>query len=152
MKLLVFSDSHGVTDSMLYLIKREKPDGVIHCGDHKKDADMIRRKCRDLNVYSVVGNCDYYADGETELLFTLCGKRFYITHGHLHGIKRDYTRLIYAAMEYGADVIICGHTHIPLYEVIDGMHLINPGSITFGKHGYGIIEMDDDSFTYTPKN
>ena len=43
MKVLVFSDSHGYNMSMAYAIEREKPDAVIHLGDHTDDADDIRR-------------------------------------------------------------------------------------------------------------
>ena len=43
MKVLVFSDSHGYNMAMAYAIEREKPDAVIHLGDHTDDADDIRR-------------------------------------------------------------------------------------------------------------
>ena len=42
-KVLVFSDSHGYNMAMAYAIEREKPDAVIHLGDHTDDADDIRR-------------------------------------------------------------------------------------------------------------
>ena len=33
-KLLVFSDSHGSTADMVRIVRSEKPDLVLHLGDH----------------------------------------------------------------------------------------------------------------------
>ena len=50
MKVLVFSDSHGYNMSMAYAIEREKPDAVLHLGDHTDDADDIRRAFPALTI------------------------------------------------------------------------------------------------------
>ena len=151
MKIVVFSDSHGMYNSMIDIVNSEEPNMVIHCGDFNRDADHLRRTFRTLEIHSVVGNCDYGDRSDTEDLFEVRGKRFYVTHGHLHGVKRDYTSLIYSAREKEADVAICGHTHVPLFEKHDGLYVINPGSITFGGKTYGVIEITENSFDYTCK-
>lgn len=37
--------------------------------------------------------------------------------------------------ELSEDILICGHTHIPYYKVINGKHVINTGSVGKPKHG-----------------
>lgn len=48
-----------------------------------------------------------------------------------------------------ADILICGHTHIPFHRVIDGKHLINAGSVGKPKHGkpaavYALLDVDQE--------
>ena len=38
MKLLILSDSHGEQEFMQLAVRRERPDAVIHLGDHCADA------------------------------------------------------------------------------------------------------------------
>lgn len=46
-----------------------------------------------------------------------------------------------------ADVVVFGHSHIPLDEVQDGVHLFNPGSISDPRRqplpSYGVLEVTD---------
>ena len=47
------------------------------------------------------------------------------------------------------DVMVCGHTHKPYHRVVDGVHIINDGSVGKPKDGdpracYSIITVDDD--------
>ena len=58
MKLLVLSDSHRETEHMLLAIRKERPDAVVHLGDHAADADAIAQECPYLPLYRVRGNCD----------------------------------------------------------------------------------------------
>lgn len=153
MKLILFSDSHGMLNSMQYVLENEKPEVVIHCGDYDRDANQLKKKFRNMKWHIVAGNGDFGRGGNDEEVFTVCGKRFFITHGHLHGVKRGYMNLIYAAMEKNADVVVFGHTHIPFYEKVDGMHVINPGSITFGARTYGILEISENGeINYTERS
>ncbi|SFR11249.1 metallophosphoesterase family protein [Desulfoscipio geothermicus] len=51
--------------------------------------------------------------------------------------------------EADADVLVCGHTHLPYHRVVEGRHIINAGSAGKPKHGdpqavYALIEMDAD--------
>lgn len=41
MKLLILSDSHGEQEFMQLAVRRERPDAVIHLGDHCADADRL---------------------------------------------------------------------------------------------------------------
>ena len=48
MKLLILSDSHGEQEFMQLAVRRERPDAVIHLGDHCADAVLRRNSaaCR----------------------------------------------------------------------------------------------------------
>lgn len=57
MKLLILSDSHGEQEFMQLAVRRERPDAVIHLGDHCADADRLAEEFCGLPVLSVCGNC-----------------------------------------------------------------------------------------------
>lgn len=71
----------------------------------------------------------------------------------VHGSPRRINEYLYedsaevdeVTQEIIDDILICGHTHIPYYKVINGKHVINSGSVGRPKHGnsnstYAIIE------------
>ena len=70
----------------------------------------------------------------------LAGKRFFLTHGHLYGVKSDLTRVVYAARERSADILLYGHTHVPETDYEDGLYILNPGSI-HGGGTYGVADL-----------
>jgi putative phosphoesterase len=47
----------------------------------------------------------------------------------------------------GADVVVFGHSHIPLNADVDGLRLFNPGSPTDRRRQpvgtYGVLELED---------
>ena len=65
---------------------------------------------------------------EVITLFQTEAHRFVLTHGHL-----DPSRL---PVPRGGDVLLSGHTHIPVLEKRDGQVLCNPGSISLPKGGH----------------
>ena len=152
MKILVFADSHGQTADMIDIVKTEKPDMIIHAGDFMRDAEELRSNFRDIELHAVSGNCDFGTDSDAEDVFSVYGKKFYLTHGHLQRVKKGYTALTIAANEKQANIVIFGHTHVPLYETIGNLTVINPGSITMGGKTYGIIDIDSGSFRYVCKS
>ena len=66
-KLLVFSDSHGSTADMVRIVRSEKPDLVLHLGDHASDGLEVEKETG-VKVKCVKGNCDLYGN-EPEALF-----------------------------------------------------------------------------------
>ena len=47
----------------------------------------------------------------------------------------------------GADVLVCGHTHIPYHRIFGGRHVVNDGSVGKPKHGdpracYAVLELN----------
>lgn len=123
MKILIISDSHGITNLETYK-EHEKADVLIHAGD----SQLLSSEMNIFDYY-VRGNCDFDSDMPPELFFTLLNKKFYLCHGH----RNNY---LYVAKENNCDVVISGHTHIPIVEEYDSMLLLNPGSLRMSRCAY----------------
>lgn len=146
MKLIVFSDSHGHSGPMRRAAElHPDADLFLHLGDGSRD---FERLCDDLALpnKAVRGNCDMGAfDLPTTRVLDLSGCRILLTHGHEYGVKYTLTDLIRSGRKQGADLILFGHTHIPLcsYHAEEGgggIHLLNPGSIGYSG-SYGIVRI-----------
>lgn len=142
MKLYVFSDSHGHLQPMLDVIEEHSPDAVIFLGDGLEDAQQITYIFPELPLYMVPGNCDGFTDispiqeiivGEVRILFS---------HGHLWSVKRSDEQARELARDYGAQILLYGHTHIPLSEEDGDLWIMNPGA---ARCGYGVIHVEEDS-------
>ena len=163
MKLFFISDIHG---SLYYLKKafenyeKEASDYIIILGDelyHGARNELPKgynpkEVAKFLNGYkekiiAVRGNCDSEVDEmvlEYPMMTTYSnilynGKRLFLTHGHL------YNRENLPKLSKG-DVLIYGHTHVPVAEKQDDIFIINPGSISMPKednpNSYGVLEDD----------
>lgn len=149
MKILVISDSHNVIlDSQIEEIKKEGDfQLLIHCGDNYIDAGNFAEKLQIERVLKVPGNCDYNIVGvEATIIKEIQGKKFLITHGHLHKVKFNLKKLESFAKKNEADIVLYGHTHKAKNEIIDDILFFNPGSTIFpndGRASFGIIEINE---------
>ena len=144
MRIVVFSDSHHDIKCCCDVINRIIGiDMILHAGDHAADAESIARLFPDIPVNFVLGNCDF-GDAPKELVFTASGKKIFLTHGHLYNVKNDlgFSALLKRTQELGCDCAVFGHTHEGLCDVKNGITLLNPGSIRYGKT-FGVIEIED---------
>lgn len=108
-KLLILSDSHRNIQNMVEAVEIEKPDMIIHLGDHYRDAMQLAARFPDIPLEAVCGNCDF--DRETEEKVILVeNKRIFLCHGHRYHVKSGYLNLQYAAREKEADLVLFGHT------------------------------------------
>jgi putative phosphoesterase len=126
-KILIVSDSHGLTKELEVLKERHRNevDLMIHCGDSELMVDE-----RPMDGFAAVrGNCDFDARYPIDRLEVVGGKKIYVTHGHKHSVKTSLMSLHYRAREVEADIVCFGHSHILGTEMIDGILFINPGSI-----------------------
>jgi putative phosphoesterase len=141
MKILILSDSHGEQKYMEQAVLQEHPDCIFHLGDRSRDADTLRQTFPNVPMLSVVGNCDFAPTEDSVLVSDLGGVRFFITHGHLHGVKTNLLRLGYAAQEQLAQVAVYGHTHVADYRQVGNLHFINPGAAGGAKPSYAVAEI-----------
>lgn len=135
MKVLVFSDSHSQNQTMLDITQREQPQLVIHLGDCTADARLLRRTFPQITVCLVRGNNDY----ERETLLTAQieyeAVPMLLTHGHTYHVHFGIDRLHYAAQQAQCKIAMFGHTHLAFCKKIDGIYLLNPGSISLPRGG-----------------
>ena len=141
MKILVMSDSHGNTDAMCMAVSLESPDLILHLGDHDRDCAVVADEFAHIPLRAVRGNCDFVSTEPETYDFTLGGKRFFMTHGHLYGVKRELRTITDTAVGRAADVLLFGHTHSSCYAKEYGIDIINPGSIGTGKKTYAVLEI-----------
>lgn len=144
MKLLIFSDSHGTCRYMIQAIQQEKPNYVIHLGDHAADADDLRRAFPMLPIANVRGNCDFRDfDVPEQRIAVYEGVRILMAHGHRYGVKSGLLRYGLAAKENQVDVALFGHTHTAYCEQWNGIWLLNPGCCGYGRPTFGMVEIEN---------
>ena len=106
-------------------------------------------------IVAVRGNCDFYAyfgDAPAQKLETLylSGYKISATHGDLYGAKYGLGGLIKLGLDTGADIVLFGHTHLPLEKYVSDyerpMYLFNPGSICSGSRSFGIMDLREKPF------
>ena len=141
MKILVFSDSHGGVWFMQAVVKRERPDLILHLGDH--DRDCIGAFAA-VPVVKVRGNCDYGSDEENERILDFGVTKIWMTHGHRYHVKSGLSALMAKGKELGATILLYGHTHRAYLSKEPGLIVMNPGTPELS---YGVIEMENDLVT-----
>ncbi len=166
MEFLIFSDSHGASRSMEEVLARQvrSPDAILFLGDGLRD--LGRAELFGSSVFAVRGNCDWTSkspDGSevpNECLLQWEGHRLLLTHGHLYQVKYGYGALIAHAATVGAELVLFGHTHVPLDErvcageTVGGVrlertvHLFNPGSL--GQDGsFGCLSLRGETVLFS---
>ena len=145
-KILVFSDTHHKTDLCEKLLTRSTDvNMVLHAGDCVKDALEMSYVFSDIDFKIVRGNNDYMSDEKDEILFDVCDKKIFLTHGHEYAVKYGYSYIARRAKNLGADIAVFGHTHEAYMGKKDGVYLLNPGSAGFCAHpGYGVITIENN--------
>ncbi len=145
-KIIVLSDSHGNVNNMIYAVRQEKPDMIIHLGDCWGDAQRLQREFPQIPMERVPGNCDYVNERLSRIL-RIEGFDVFLCHGHMYHVKMDMSALQYAAQEQHIQVVLFGHTHKVYYAKHNGITYLNPGSI--GAPGfrnppsYGLLTLDE---------
>ena len=154
MRILIISDSHGRTENVEILKKKEgKFDLVIHCGDGIEDFNYFS-ELFNCPVTGVSGNCDMFSNEPKFLNLNIEDRIIHIEHGnHLPVFsKKD---LLDFAEGNSYDVILYGHTHYQSIISRDRFRVINPGSISRPRDGapsYIIMITDGKgNFTFEEK-
>lgn len=163
MKLMFASDIHGslsATERVLELFERSGAAWLILLGDflnhgprnplpdtYKPGEVAARLNDYAANIVAVRGNCDSEVD---QMLLTfpitspwqqvlLPQQRLFLTHGHLYHPQQ------LPPLQAG-DVLVYGHTHLPVAERQGDIFCFNPGSVSLPKGGYvpsyGMLEQD----------
>ncbi len=162
MKLFFASDLHGcvpATEKALAEFEQSGAETLVLLGDvlYHGPRNPIPEGYDPANVaellnqyadkiVAVRGNCDSEVD-QMLLSFPMMtdyawvilesGQRLFLTHGHIYNAQKR------PALKQG-DVIVHGHTHIPVAELDGEQYVFNPGSVTFPRNGfapsYGLLE------------
>lgn len=178
MKIGIISDIHGDYAALTTVLERfddvHQVDHVLCAGDlvgRGPEPDEVVTVVRERDIPTVRGNHDEWFYGlspeNSAYLKTLPldwhgefeGHVIYMCHGkpgnNIWGLYRDHisdTLLNMMLDSLGADVLITGHTHLPMCIRVQHGFVINPGSLyTFNNmrtssHTYGILHLPSVTF------
>jgi putative phosphoesterase len=165
MKIFFISDIHGSLFFLEKALERYKEEGanyIVLLGDSlyhgprnplPKDYNP-QAVANLLNEYkdkiiAVRGNCDSEVDQMlieypmmSDYSIILCdNRRLFLTHGHIYNDDNMPSLS-------DNDVLIHGHTHLPVAEKHKGIYVLNPGSVTLPKENYpnSYAILQDDLF------
>lgn len=145
MRVLVVSDSHGKNDDVKNtIIQVGKIDMFIHLGDVERGPEYIKSLV-DCETHIIAGNNDWDLDLPTEETFMMGKYKVLITHGHR--FYSSVPRMEEYALKNGYDIVMYGHTHVPLIHQGENVTILNPGSISYPrqegrKQTYLLIDID----------
>ncbi len=145
MDYLIFSDSHGDYITMLKIIEKRHPKGVIFLGDCVRDIEKVKVTVPNIDYKIIRGNNDYYVNYPDEEIIFLSDTRIFLCHGHKQRVKLGNTYITDYCIKKHCDMVFFGHTHKPLCEYNNGVLLFNPGSIGYpymGEKTYGILSLN----------
>ncbi len=129
MKIGVVSDTHRMKKFIDKTIPYLKEcDLIIHAGDNFLDSKYIYT-LTNVPVMAVRGNCDF-ENVEEELVFEVEDKTIFLCHGDKYCVKYGIDMLESKAKSINADLVVFGHTHIPLCIQRDEILYLNPGSVS----------------------
>ncbi|UNT94486.1 metallophosphoesterase [Allobaculum sp. Allo2] len=119
-------------------------DLFLHCGDLENSPEYFPA------WIFVRGNNDYGGNRmmPDSRVVSYAGIRIYMTHSHRLGYYSRLEKLAALAKENDCQIAVFGHTHVPLIKKVNGVLLVNPGSMRFPRDGnspcYAVIEVDDN--------
>ncbi|MGI5855308.1 MAG: phosphodiesterase [Candidatus Merdivicinus sp.] len=152
MKFLIASDIHGSAfycRRLLEALEREQPGRVLLLGDllyhgprndlpeeyAPKEVLAMLNGIRD-KLFCVRGNCDTEVDQmvlDFPILADYClleesGALIFATHGHIYSLKSP-------PLLGKGDILLHGHTHVPVCRRTETFTYLNPGSVSIPKEG-----------------
>jgi putative phosphoesterase len=151
-KIGVVSDTHGSLTAWQKALDGPCRDAdlILHAGDvlyhgprnpfprEYKPADLaVAINNCPIPLLIARGNCDTEVDQAVltvplqspYLLVQEGGKRIMVTHGHAASLDEQ----VRWAARCGVDLLITGHTHVPVLQRFDAILHLNPGSLSLPK-------------------
>lgn len=148
MKILVVADTHKNFEVLDVCVKNNlDADIIIHLGDGEHEFNDIRKMYPEKAMIYVKGNTDFGTYEETHVA-KIGGYKIFCCHGHTMGVHDGLERLVSVAKENGCNIALYGHTHLYKTELIDGVYVMNPGSLdsprNHNKPTFGVIELSEE--------
>ncbi|GMA52327.1 phosphoesterase [Alicyclobacillus contaminans] len=129
-RLCIVSDSHRQRHELLSAVKSvPRLTAILHAGDEVEDARWLAQRV-DWPIYAVAGNWDVATEEfPQERIIDGFGPRIFLTHGHRWKVKEGIQHIAHRANECQADIVVFGHTHTAVSVLMDGLLIVNPGSL-----------------------
>ena len=178
MQIGIISDIHGDYQALQDVLWRfdhfHQVDAILCAGDlvgRGPNQDLVVSAIRERQIPTVLGNHDEWlyevTPENSRYLQTLKvdwrgefgQSRVFMCHGkpgnNMWGMYRDHLSATYVKMvlkSLKADVLVTGHTHMPLFIAVNEGCLVNPGSLYAfesqreSSHTYGILHLPEHRF------
>lgn len=179
MKIGIIADVHGDYSALKTALERldtiHQVDHILCAGDlvgRGPEQEQVVELVRQRGIQTVKGNHDEWAYGVSSAEIAdyledlpinwqarFDGYSIFMCHGkpgnNIWGLYRDHVSDTLLNMMLGsldADVLIVGHTHVPMYIRVANGVVINPGSLyTFNSmrttsHTYGVLHLPSLDF------
>lgn len=132
LRVVVVADTHSKPHRQAArVIAAQKPDHILHAGDIG-DVSVIEGLTELAPTTTVRGNIDPVGFPDSvDIGIESGGVRrlgLLLTHIAVYGpkLRADAAR---RAKQHGANLVICGHSHVPFIGRDKGLAIFNPGSI-----------------------
>ena len=144
LRLVLVADTHGKPhpDSARHIAAR-RPDAILHAGDIG-DLGVLDELSKLAPVVAVRGNIDARVPGVPDVVAIeiqspdRCVMRLLLVHIAVYGTKLR-SEVWRRAVAEKADMVICGHSHLPFAGRDRGVMVFNPGSIGPRRFGLPIV-------------
>ena len=143
MKIVVVSDSHGFNERLEEVLRLEPDaDCYLHCGD-------IECSINEYPMYQTVqGNNDFYSDFPQQIIVPVQSHNIIAMHGNQFSYVNRINRMAAYAKKEHCDIFCYGRTHVAAIDHVDGVLLLNPGSLWRSRDrrgpSYAIITIEDE--------
>jgi putative phosphoesterase len=121
-------------------------DAIVHAGDVVSQ-EFLEKLKKIAPVYAVLGNNDLGLNLPEKLELSWQGVRLAMIHDSGNS-KGRHQRLRELFPE--TDVVVFGHSHIPMIEEHDGFTIFNPGSATDRRrqprHTMGLLHLEQGTY------
>lgn len=147
MKIVIIADSHKEYQKLKNIVnKNSDADLFIHLGDGEHELKDMIRENPDKKFVFIKGESDF-GEYETEKVVDAGPCKIYCAHGDLHNLQNGLDQIISDAKKNSCKIALFGHTHYYRTEYVDGVYVMNPGSVDAPRGhnpaSYGIIQIDD---------
>ena len=129
MKIVLLSDNHRDLYSIQYIQKKYADLAYrVHCGDNCLLPEQME------GFTAVAGNMDFW-DYPPEIVLEIEGHRILVLHGHMlfPSYRPDHDLLAAFAKQQGCDTVFYGHTHLYYDGTVNGVRMLNPGSLAYSR-------------------
>lgn len=147
MRIGVVGDIHG----SYYLLKKAvqgmgRIDLLLFTGDGCREIRRLQEETG-LKIEGVTGNCDFSSKYPPEQILYLDQYKIFLTHGHFYRVKDDLNVISQVGKTRDVQLVVFGHTHLPISIDMYGVQLFNPGTLSreraYQGTTYGMIEITE---------
>lgn len=130
-RLAAVADTHSQPHAAtLERLRELAPTAILHGGDIG-DLEVLEELAKVAPVYAVRGNIDTRGGAAAlpdVLTIDIGALRILLTHIAVYGpkLRSEVAKLARAAK---AQLVVCGHSHVPFIGVDKGITVFNPGSV-----------------------